>query len=144
MVAARPRYIGYQDFLHSQGTTSTVAAVSTPEKQIKNGVDDVARRSASRDERKIKFGKEDISTYEVERGSTFKKSSPPAYLGTFRGTPVPDRVFAEASAIQRALVMDRFRGDGSAIAPAWPVYWKEPTFVLLFVPSPLCIKRGRF
>ena len=116
---------------------TTVAAVSTPNKQIKRVIVDAAHRSVSRNERKVEFGNAVFKTYEVEKGATLLKSTLPAYLGTYRGTQVMDRVFAESSAIQRAMVMDRFRGDGSAVASGWPVYWKEPTFALLFVPSPL-------
>ena len=133
--------------VHLVDARGTVAAVSAKSNnKIKrtesNAAQEAAYRSASRNERTIRFENADVSTFEVAPGTSLAATSRHSYKGTFRGTPVVDRVFAECLAIQKAIIMDRFRCDGSAVASGWPVYWKEPTLVLLFIPSPSCLKKG--
>ena len=152
-VAIRRRGIDDDNDMHGQRTVrervrlvdtrNTVAAVSTKSKnKTKSEEGDAACRSSSQNERKIRFGKVDVKTFVVERGATLLASSRHPYRGTRRGNPVLDRVFAECAALQKAMVMDRFRSDGTAVTTGWPIYWKEPTCAVLFIPSPSCLKKG--
>jgi len=120
-VAIRPRYISYEAFMKRESMI-TVAAVSVPEKQnqIKRVTGDVAHRSPSRDERKVKFGKVVVTTFEVERDATLLKNKLPVYCGRHRGAQVVDRVFAESVAILYKGLWS-WTASGAMVQPSRPV-----------------------